>query len=141
MMRYLADEWPKLLTGILVGAICFLTVLPSLGWAWHRVLPEHTHVILNPYQVTADTDSYAHSIIIHNPEICSDCATQISSGVIHLPGTVGWQVVGIALIVLTTLPWGCPVGFTYRVILQNNFYQSPLLANPNPPPINARSRA
>jgi hypothetical protein len=134
-----ADDWPKApLNGVLIASILFLTLLPSLGWVWHRVLPEHTHVFL---QVThSDADEILPAVPApDSPDPCLDCTTpQMSSGIAHLPSTLGLQVLGVVATLGVTFLSFIPPALPERVIFPPFFYRSPILFPPDPPPNTAR---
>jgi len=135
-MKHPADDWPKtLLNGVLVGSILFLTVLPSLGWAWHRVLPEHTHVFIGEAHSHVDEVLPAETVPDEAPSFCSGCSgTQIGAGIEHLPGNAGVQVLGIALELGMLMFVLRPPAFSDQVIKSRVFYRSPALLLLDPPP-------
>jgi hypothetical protein len=130
-----ADDWPQApLNGVLIVSIVFLTLLPALGWAWHRVLPEHTHVFLQA--VHSDEDEIVPAAPMpEGPDPCLVCTTpQMSSGIEHLPSTLGLQVLGIVASLGVMLLSFVPPAFQERVILSAFSYQSPIFFPPDPPP-------
>jgi hypothetical protein len=129
-----ADDWPKaLLNGVMLGAIMFLSVLPALGWAWHRVLPEHMHIYIGTAHSDAD-EIVPAQLVLDDVGECLNCqGTRISSGVEHLPGNSGLQVLGIAAIDLTPFALELP-SFSDQVILPQPFYLPPVLLPSDPPP-------
>ncbi len=135
-MRTLADDWPKALRGILVGAIFFLSILPSFGWAWHRVLPEHQHVFFGaPADDGSDDLISAPDTSVSDPVLCGACAgTQIHSGLVHLPGFLGAQILGIAVSVAALFWIRRSPEISTRVISTQLLYHSPVLSPLDPPP-------
>ena len=134
-MNTRADDWPIApLNGVLIASILFLTLLPSLGWAWHRVLPEHTHVFLQV--VHSDEDEILPAAPSPDlPDPCSDCTTpQLSSGVEHLPSTLGLQVLGMIASLGVLFVCFVPPAFPERVLLPMYSYRSPTMFPPDPPP-------
>lgn len=134
-MRHPADDWPKaLLNGVLVGAIVFLSVLPALGWAWHRVVPEHTHVFVGESHSHVDEVLPANALPDEEQSFCSNCSgTQIGAGIVHLPGNAGLQVLGAAA--LGALLWIlAPPSLSERMNIPIVFYRPPLIFPPDPPP-------
>lgn len=131
----MADDWPKaLLNGTLIGAILFLSLLPSLGWAWHRVLPEHTHVFIGAVHSHEDEIAPASPMPDEEQSLCSNCSgTQIGSGVVHLPSNSGLQVVGVAALGVLLLAIA-PPSLPERIITATLSYQPPALFPPDPPP-------
>ncbi|MBI5030379.1 MAG: hypothetical protein HZB51_07620 [Chloroflexi bacterium] len=90
-MKILADGWPKaLLNCVLLSAILLYVSLPFWGFAtWHRVLPEHDHVLVEADQHHAAYDPMLTSQNL--PSRCVDCAfPQPSMTMMHLPNAVGW---------------------------------------------------
>lgn len=134
-MKTLADDWPKaLLNGVLVGAILFLSILPALGWAWHRVLPEHTHVFIGATHSDAD-EILPAALSPDDPGLCLDCTTpQMSSGIVHLPSAFGLQVLGVVATLGVIFLCFVPPAFPERVIFPPFLYQSPILLLLDPPP-------
>ncbi len=135
MERITADDWPNaLLNGALVGALVFLSVLPAFGWAWHRVLPEHTHVFIGAAHTHVDEVSPAQVMPDEEQSFCSSCpGTQIGAGIVHLPGNSGLQVLGAAA--LGALLWiFAPPSLSERINIPIVFYRPPLLFPPDPPP-------
>ncbi len=134
-MRHPADDWLNaLLHGMLAGAILFLSVLPALGWAWHRVLPEHMHAFIGAVHSDADEILPPATSPDEEQSLCSNCSgTQIGAGIVHLPGNSGLQVVGAAA--LGALLWiHAPPNFSERMSLPIVFYRPPLIFPPDPPP-------
>jgi hypothetical protein len=133
-MRHPADDWPKaLLNGVLVGAILFLSILPALGWAWHRVLPEHMHVFVGVAHSDED-EILPPSTPDASSSLCSNCSgTQIGPGIVHLPGNAGLQVLDMAA--LSALHWVfAPPSLAERIGIPTIFYRPPLIFPPDPPP-------
>lgn len=141
-MRFLADEWPKALESILVGAIIVFTLLPALGWIWHSVLPEHSHVFLNPSLATAkevlpddDRDQNSVSAFTQDSNACTDCATtQLGSGVVHLPSFDGLQIFLVVVASATRLVITRSPDFITRVVFPRILFLSPILPLLDPPP-------
>ncbi len=135
-MNILAEDWPKApLKGVLVASVIFLTILPSLGLVWHRVLPEHTHIFLEVARSEAD------EVVPGTPSpdgvgLCLDCTTPaLVSGVVHLPGTNGFEVLGlVAALELTVLGFVLPV-IPERVVALPFLYRSPSVPPLDRPPI------
>ena len=134
-MNTRADDWPIApLNGVLIVSILFLTLLPSLGWAWHRVLPEHTHVFLQVAHSDED-ETLPDAPSSEAPDPCSDCTTpQMSSGVEHLPSSLGLQVLGAVATLGVIFLSFVPAGFQERVVFPSFNYRSPTLFPPDPPP-------
>ncbi len=134
-MRKWADDWRKALCGVLLGAIIFLTLLPYFGRAWHRVLPEHSHVFLGAAR-PLEQDVLPEDIQNDQQDFSTaDDAAFTNTTVIHLPDpTLALQIFAIA-IGLIALPFiSAPPGFSSRVALPCLLYQSPSLPLPDPPP-------
>jgi hypothetical protein len=134
-MKTSADDWPHApLNGVLIASIVFLTLLPSLGWAWHRVLPEHTHVFVG----VAHSDE--EEIVATSPAAdelapCVDCGgTQIRSGLLHLPDATGLQVLGVAAILGALFLGFLPPALPEPIVISPSLYRSPNLLFPDPPP-------
>ncbi len=134
-MKTLADDWPKaLLNGVLVGAILFLSILPALGWAWHRVLPEHTHVFVGVAH-SDDEEIVPTSPAADEPAPCLDCTTpQISSGIAHIPSSLGLQVLGVAATLGAIFLSIVPPDFLEHVVFPPFLYRSPIVLPLDPPP-------
>lgn len=135
-MKFLADDWLKtLLNGVLIGAIVFLSFLPALGWTWHSVLPEHTHAFIGiPHAHTDEEEITSTPPPFEEPDVCTACpGTQISRGVVHLPGSFGLQVLGIAGLGALLFVF-LPPDFSSRIIIFPIFYRSPALTLQDPPP-------
>jgi hypothetical protein len=135
MLRNTTVDWSGvLLNGMLVGALIFLSALPALGWAWHRVLPEHTHVFIGERHSHVDEVLPANALPDEEQSACPNCTdTQISAGIVHSPSNAGLQVLGIAALGLT-LSVCPPPGFSEHVILPIILFQSPPLLLLDPPP-------
>ncbi len=91
-MKILADEWPKaLLNCVLLSAILLYVSLPFWGFAtWHRVLPEHDHVLVSADHAQGTTDDTTWSASSSQLIYCVDCSSsQPSLTVMHLPNAVG----------------------------------------------------
>ena len=134
-MKTRADDWPKApLNGVLMASIVFLTLLPSLGWAWHRVLPEHTHVFLQAMH--SDEDEIVPAAPSPDgPDPCLDCTTpQMSAGIEHLPSTLGLQVLGVVATLGAISLSFVPPAFPERINTPSFSYRSPILFPPDPPP-------
>lgn len=135
-MRDSADDWLKtLLNGVLIGSILFLTGLPALGWAWHRVLPEHMHAFVGVAHSGDDEILPASTSPDVTPSLCANCTgSQIGAGVVHLPGNSGLQVLGMAVeLGALMFVFVLPV-FSDRIMNSRVFYLSPTLLPPDPPP-------
>ena len=134
-MKTRTDDWSTApLNAVLIYSILFLTILPSLGWAWHRVLPEHTHVYIGV--IHSDTDEILPAL--PKPEVpppCLDCKIpQMRSGLVHLPDPQGLQVLGVAASVGALLSHFVPPIFPERVVIFPFLYRPPVLLPPDPPP-------
>lgn len=78
---------------MLVGAVLFLLLLPSLGWTWHRVLPEHAHWFIGAFHEDASA-----SHILLAPADCIECtSTGNDAAIVHAPGFSAMQIVAIAM--------------------------------------------
>lgn len=135
-MRRPADDWLKmLLNGVLAGSILFLTVLPSLGWAWHRVFPEHMHAFIGAAHSDVDEILPPSTPPDEAPNFCSNCTgTQIGSGIAHLPGNAGLQVLGMAFQVDTLMFVLALPDFSDRIMEYRVLFRFPVLLLPDPPP-------
>ncbi len=131
----MAFHWRKALSGLVLGAILFLTILPYFGWAWHRVLPEHTHLFFSAHHDHGEEIVPNVPALDNEVNLCLACTeTHISAGVVHLPSVLGEQVLGIA-VNLAALFWiHVPPAFSDRVILFSILYRSPVLLLLDPPP-------
>jgi hypothetical protein len=138
-MRRKAFPWRKAANGALLGAILFLTILPYFGWAWHRVLPEHDHVFFGaPHSETTDEIASAAPSSANEPDLCTICTgTQISSGVVHLPGSIAAQVLSVAVSPAALFSIRIPQELSIRVVLFSAFYHPPFLVPLDPPPMSA----
>jgi hypothetical protein len=132
----LADDRLKtLLNGVFIGSILFLSLLPALGWAWHRVLPQHTHVFFGIIQPSGDDEILPALPALNEPVLCSNCqGTQIESGVVHLPSSLGLQVLGMAGTLAVFFLLGVLPMLSERVMFPPFLYCSPTLVKLNPPP-------
>jgi hypothetical protein len=130
-----ADDWPNApLNGVLISAILFLSFLPALGWAWHSVLPEHTHVFLGVAHLD-DDEILPASPTPDEPAPCVDCKTpQMSSGVAHIPSSVGLQVLGMAATSGAIFLSFVPTDFLEPVVFPPSLYRSPIVLPLDPPP-------
>lgn len=134
-MKTQADDWPKApLNGVLIASVIFLTFLPSLGWAWHRVLPEHTHVYIGVSHLDGD-EMMPAAPSPDDAGLCLDCKTPApSSGIAHLLGADGLQVLGVAATLELTFLRFLPPDFSERVVSLPFLYRSPIVSPPDPPP-------
>lgn len=134
-MKTRADDWSiALLNVVLAGAISFLSVLPALGWAWHRVLPEHTHVYIGIAHSDAD-EILPAAPVTDDLDLCLNCkGTQIRSGLAHLPDPNGLQVVGVVGILGTLFLGFFHPAFPETITISPYLYRSPILLLPDPPP-------
>jgi hypothetical protein len=137
-MKMTAFQWRKAVGGLLLCAVLFLTLLPSLGWTWHRVLPEHEHVYVARPPI--DDDEIAPTTqVMSEQEDCLDCTqTQIRTGTIHLPG-LGMQVLGVVANLVDFASITIPPDFTTRVNIYLAFYSPPTLVLLDPPPTREES--
>ena len=133
-MNTQADDWPKEpLNGVLIASVIFLSILPSLGWAWHSVLPEHTHVFVGIRHSDAD-EVLAAAPAPSDLGACLNCATpQLTPGLEHLPTNDGVQILGFAALGLI-LACFVPPAYEERLVLLPFLYRSPVQAPPDPPP-------
>jgi hypothetical protein len=130
-----ADDWPKApLNGVLMIAVLFLSMLPALGWAWHRVLPEHIHVYIG--YAHSDVDEIVPAAPASNDlDLCLNCkGAQITSGLAHFADPNGLQVLGVVGILGALF-----LGFVHRAFPETMttppyLYRSPILLLPDPPP-------
>lgn len=130
VMRFFAGELPKALNSALVGGIIFLTMLPCAGLAvWHDVLPEHTHIFLNPAQ-GAPFDSR----LLYDPDACMPHPeSQACSSILHIPAFSG-LLVALAIVVIPSFLSELLPDFSTRVIFPHISFHSPELPLPDPPP-------
>ena len=120
---------------LFIHGILLLTVLPSLGWAWHRVLPEHTHVFFGIIQHSDDDEILPAASTLNDLALCSNCrGTQIESGVVHLPSSLGLQVLGMAASPAVFFLLGVPPMLSEGVMFPPFLYCSPTLVKLDPPP-------
>ncbi len=80
----------KVFSIALTFAISFLALLPSLGWAWHSVLPEHEHWFIGSFHEDAHslTERFAQN----------DCvASQNRAAIVHVPSFGALQIVALAM--------------------------------------------
>ena len=134
-MKTRTDDWSTApLSAVLIYSILFLTILPSLGWAWHRVLPEHTHVYIGVTH--SDTDEILPALPTpDDPPPCLDCKTpQLRSGLVHLPDPQGLQVLGVAASVGVLFFHFVPPAFPERAVISPFLYRPPVVLPPDPPP-------
>jgi hypothetical protein len=136
-MRQKAFPWRRVANGVLLGAILFLTILPYFGWAWHRVLPEHDHVFIGaPHDDSGEEIAPAAPSPAQEPDPCTNCTgTQISSGVLHLPGSIAAQILSLAVNPAALLSIRMPADLFTRVILFSVLYHTPFLSPVDPPPM------
>ena len=136
MNDILADDRLKtLLNGVFISSILFLSFLPALGWAWHRVLPQHTHVFFGIIQPSDDDEILPAPSALDQPALCSNCqGTQIESGVAHLPSSLGLQVMGMAGTLAVFFLLGVLPILSERVLFPPFLYCSPTLVRLDPPP-------
>ena len=130
-----ADDRPNApLNGVLVISILFLSVLPAFGWAWHRVLPEHTHVYIGT--VHSEIDEIEPALPMPaGLDPCLNCkGAQITSGLAHLADPIGLQVIGIAVLLGALFLGFFHPAFPETMITSPYFYRSPTLLLPDPPP-------
>jgi hypothetical protein len=140
-MKFLADEWPKALESILLGAIVVLSLLPSLGWTWHSVLPEHSHVFLSLAQfvidkgVSDENPTRFQFPSFSDPDVCTHCTgTAMRSGVIHVPSFDGLQIFVTAVASGGLLVIVRPPDFVNRVFFPRITDLSLVLPLLDPPP-------
>ena len=89
----------RVVNAALFGAIIFLSFLPGLGWAWHRVLPEHEHWFVGAFH----DDSRVDPDTTESSE-CLDCAPLPNGApIMHSPIFTAFQIVALAA--------GLPSGF------------------------------
>ncbi len=133
----------KTLNVLFIHGLLLLTVLPSLGWVWHRVLPEHTHVFIG---VQGTPHSDADELLPTAPAsadlgACLNCSgAQIRSGLVHLPSSAGLQVLGIFVTLRALSLLVVPPAFAEGVTVLPLLYQSPVVRSPDPPPEHTRIR-
>ena len=134
-MKTSADDWPKApLNGVLIGSILFLSFLPALGWAWHSVLPEHMHIFLGKAHLV-DEEIVPTTPTPDVPAPCLDCTTpQISSGIVHIPNSVGLLVLGMVATLGAIFLSFIAADFLEPVVFPSFLYRSPIVLPPDPPP-------
>ncbi len=135
-MKPAAFHWRRAANAVLLGAILFLTILPYFGWAWHRVLPEHTHIFFGaPHEAAGDEILPAPSSPAAEPDlVLNTSGTQIGSGIVHLPGFMGAQILSLAVNLAALLWMRMPPELATHVAFSPLFYQSPLFFPLDPPP-------
>ncbi len=97
----------KFFYAALVGAVLFLSLLPSLGWAWHRVLPEHEHWFVGAFH-----DDVPLAKNISALADCAECSpTENGASVVHAPSFSAIQVLAIAMGLLSQFVIAIPEVF------------------------------
>ncbi len=120
----------KLFCASLVGAVSFLSLLPSLGWAWHRVLPEHEHWFIGAFHEDSRGDLDAIAL-----RDCSDCSfTTRGSAILHTPTFSALQILAIAMGLVAGTFISIPDSNPERVFSQSPNLHSLFLPLLDPPP-------
>lgn len=116
----------KLSCALLAGAVVWLSLLPSLGWIWHSVLPEHQHIYgetqREDYRVLESTAAGG----------CDECAP--GETVFHLPGLGAFQIAAVALCLDLAFFLPIPNEITTRVIGPILDLSRPFTPRLEPPP-------
>ena len=120
---------PRLFWAGLAGAVSFLSLLPSLGWIWHRVLPEHEHLFVG----TVHEDLRVPSTFVADD--CGECAP--GETLLHLPGLGAFQIAALAMCTTQTLRLPIPHETITRVLAQFLNLTAPLIPQLCPPPKSA----
>ena len=119
-------------TALLI-AILFLSLLPYFGTAWHRVLPEHSHLFIGSTQ-KIQQDILPAAISQSEADAQFDVG-DLGASVIHTPDpAIAFQFFAYA-IALIALPFiFVRNGFSFRLLSPSLFYSPPLIPPPDPPP-------
>lgn len=146
-MKSLTRDWLNALgNGVLLCAIMLYAWLPLLGFAaWHRVLPEHAHVLVAGGQSAGEPDASAGAFapaLQDRGNACSACrSSQPRITMVHLLSPAG-------ALSLFELVVGC-VAIFFRVCLSAHservpaflFHAPGFIAAPPDPPPNARAQS
>jgi len=117
---------PKIFYAVLVGAVIFLSLLPSLGWIWHRVLPEHQHIFVGTLR---------EDLPVSPAFVASDCTDCIpGETVLHLPGLGAFQIAATAMSLMLTLCLPIPNEIISRLVPHTRNFSIPFLPRLDPPP-------
>ena len=105
----------------LASAVIFLSLLPGLGWVWHRVLPEHQHWLVGA---------------AHGEPISAECAECAGDGAarLHLPDFSGFPVIILVIGPGLVLEILIADEFSRRVAALSFILSSPDLPRFDPPP-------
>lgn len=115
--------WQKITHAGIAAAIIFLSLLPTLGWTWHRVLPEHDHWLIGARHTDAPLA----------PDDCIGCTTS-GETTLHLPSSIAIQIAAIAIGIASAISLSVPDGFAARVDAPLFRSTSPNLPRLDPPP-------
>jgi hypothetical protein len=128
--------WRKAAYAVLLGAILFLTILPYFGFAWHRVLPEHTHLYFGaPHDDSADEPQLTATASTVQPDMPpTGTETQMRSGVLHLPDEVIAQILSLAIGAAALFALCLPPDFPRRLLPLLPLYRNPIVSPLDPPP-------
>lgn len=125
---------PKLFAGALTLSVLFLSLLPSLGQAWHRVLPEHTHWYVN--NALANDAPVEYLARANARGECLDCDPLAPNAfILHLPDPSGTiQILAMAAALSAPSIAFYPPPFFRRVVLPLLVLSNPHLPLDDPPP-------
>lgn len=116
----------KLFYTALAGAVIFLSLLPSLGWIWHSVLPEHQHI----YGGTQREDYRVPQAFTASD--CAECAAGETT--LHLPGLGAFQIAAVALCINLAFYLPIPNEIITRVFVPSLDLATPFIPRHVPPP-------
>ncbi len=118
----------------LLNAIFLLNWLPLLGSAWHRVLPEHVHVLIGHVAENMD-EPFESQGPLSAGQACAVCAeTSVVPGLVHLPDGIALQILALAICLLSVFTLEFDFGRARRVFAPAPVYVPPCLALSDPPP-------
>lgn len=119
--------WENFPQAGLAAAVIFLSLLPALGWTWHRVLPEHEHLFIGTSHDDAQVD--AHS----GENDCAGCSSSSGSR-LHVYSSNAIQVAAIAIEFAPAISLAVPETPSARVDAPCFRLTSPDLPRLDPPP-------
>ncbi len=124
---------------LLLSAVFLLNLLPLLGSTWHRVLPEHLHVLIGPVSKHADQPPESPRPLIAD-RMCTGCTeTRVEPGVAHLAAGIALQFLALASSLVTVFALVFNSIRADRILALVRLYCPPCLALPDPPPTCSRS--